>query len=102
MNAIGVASSGVGGVNASGCGGKTGDDVGNEKALWVEENTWFFPVRIFPVSKLKREENQPMVSVVVVVRIKVPPACLPCYVIYCYKVTLLHTNYTHNDNIKVR
>jgi len=67
VNAVGVASSGVGGVKASGWGGKMGDDVGNEKASCVEENTWVFPVRMFPVSKLKREENQPMVSVLVVV-----------------------------------
>jgi hypothetical protein len=47
-------------LNASGCGGrKTGEEVGREKASFVEENTWFFPTRLV-VSKLNREESQPI------------------------------------------
>lgn len=46
MNAVGV-DSGEGGLNASGCGkGRLGDDVGNENASCVEENTWLFPTRL--------------------------------------------------------
>ena len=65
MNAVGVAGSEVGGLNASGCGrGMLGDDVGNENASSVEENTWLFPTRL-PLSKLNKAENQPIVDVVV-------------------------------------
>jgi len=47
-------------VSTSECGGrKTGEEVGREKASFVEENTWFFPTRLV-ASKLNREESQPI------------------------------------------
>jgi len=60
---VGVVSSGVervSGLNASECGGrKTGEEVGREKASFVEESIWLFPTRLV-ASKLNREESQPM------------------------------------------